>query len=37
MKEIEIAREAATGLRQTTVRERILKIQFLKKVILNKR
>ena len=37
MREIEIARQAAAELRQTSVRERILKIQFLKKVILTKR
>jgi aldehyde dehydrogenase (NAD+) len=37
MREIEIARHAAAELRQTSVRERIIKIQFLKKVILNKR
>ncbi len=37
MKEIQIAKLAADQLRQTTVADRILKIKFLKKVILNKR
>jgi len=37
MKEIEKAKLAADQLRQTSVRDRILKIKFLKKVILNRR
>lgn len=37
MKEIQIARQAADQLRQTSVKERILKIKFLKKIILDKR
>jgi len=37
MKEIQIAKQAAGQLRKTGVKERISKIKFLKKIILNKR
>ena len=37
MKEIQIAKQASGQLRKTGVKERISKIKFLKKIILNKR